>query len=292
MDNNNLQAGLINAKTNVEGKLADKFDTNIKFGGTTNNVDNSSIINNVSINILPSYDYKEDIISALSYANNNVLEIKRLLEMLLSANNVSPSAINDKLQNPEVLLAVAEAQKIGYTTNDIEKKETLANLIYKKITTDEDLASHTLTSAIKSLEVFTTTHLEVIAFLYLFHSGYIKNHISVETFYDFYNKYIVRLTNFQKSNMWDLGKTVIANGAAIVYPHSWEIFNFIPSGISKKNGQYPSDISLELKSVLENLSHIWYELGTSSISLTELGKCLGKQYLETILKLQVDYENR
>lgn len=292
MDNNNLQAGLINAKTNVEGKLADKFDTNIKFGGTTNNVDNSSIINNVSINILPSYDYKEDIISALSYANNNVLEIKKLLERLLSANNVSPSAINDKLQNPEVLLAVAEAQKIGYTTNDIVKKETLANLIYKKITTDEDLASHTLTSAIKSLEVFTTTHLEVIAFLYLFCSGYVKKNVTTQSFNDFYNKYIVKLINFQNLQMWNLGKTIIANGAAVIYPLSCDIFNYLPSGLAKKNGKYSEEISIELRAIIENLSYIWSELGTSSVSLTELGQCLGKQYLETILKLQVDYENR
>lgn len=286
----NIQAGLANIKAEV--KAADTI--NNQFGGTTN-VDNSNqqlIQQNFNIAILPNINCNHAIQKALLLGNDNANIVGAEVQKMLSDNGVTDAQIQEKLSNPEILSTLAEANKIAYTTNDIQKRKILSDLIYSKISTEETETSNTLSLAIKALENFTQNHLKVIAFLYLVKSNYINKKVKYIEFKDFYDNYIAKLIDFPIGSARGFGTTIIANGAAVTYTFGSDINTYLPESLVKINNQYRKDISINLKSISEKLSFIWVKLGISSSVLTPLGECLGQKYLSDILGLNVIMENK
>ena len=134
LENNNIQAGLANVnakaeiKTDIKGemKVADKVVNQI--GCTTNNNDYSSnaIVNqNFYIGVIPNINCAESITNALKLGNENALFVGNEVQKLLSDNGITETQIQEKLSNPDILSTIAEANKIAYKTNDIDKKKYL-----------------------------------------------------------------------------------------------------------------------------------------------------------------------
>lgn len=170
----------------------------------------------------------------------------------------------------------------------MDKRKILADLIFQKITSEDDELSNTLSLSIKATENLTNNHLKTIAFLYLIHSNYIKNKISYDEFKIFYNDYISKLIDIPIKDAAGIGRTIIANGAAVTYTFGWDILGHLQEGLSKKSGQYNRDVNPDIRGIVENLSHFWNSLGTSSAVLTPLGECPSKMYLFNVLGLNVE----
>lgn len=292
----NVQAGLanINAKADIKAEVKAADTINNQFGGTTN-VDNSNqqiIHQNFNIAILPSINCNEAIQKAFLLGNDNANIVGAEVQKMLSDNGIADAQIQEKLSNPEILSTLAEANKIAYTTNDIQKRKILSDLIYSKISTEETETSNTLSLAIKALENFTENHLKVIAFSYLVKSSYMNKNVKYSEFKTFYDNYIAKLIDFHIDMARGLGTTIIANGAAVTFTFGADINKYLPESLVKINNEYRKDISLDLKSISEKLSFIWTKLGISSAVLTPLGECLGQKYLSDILGLVVIMDNK
>lgn len=288
----NVQAGLANINAKADIKAADTI--NNQFGGTTN-VDNSNqqiIHQNFNIAILPSINCNEAIQKAFLLGNDNANIVGAEVLKMLSDNGIADAQIQEKLSNPEVLSTIAEANKIAYTANEIQKRKILSDLIYSKISEDETEASNTLSLAIKALENFTENHLKVISLLYLVRSDYIKKNVKYSEFKSFYENYIAKLIDFPIELAYGFGSTIIANGAAVTFTFGSDINKFLPESLVKINNEYRKDISLELKSISEHLSFVWNKLKISSAFSTPLGECLGQKYLSDILGLNITMENK
>lgn len=286
--------GLMNNEANVDinTKFADSIENKTQVA-CTNNVDNSKkeiFVQNVNQTILLSFNNQDSINKALSVGNNNARLVGENIQDLFKLNNIPQESINEKLTNPEILMSLAEGNKIAYKTSDIDKRKILANLIFQKITSEDDELSNTLSLSIKAMENLTNNHLKTIAFLYLINSNYIKNKISYDEFKNFYNDYILKLIDIPIKDAAGIGRTIIANGAAVTYTFGWDIFGHLPEGLSKKSGQYNRDVNPDIRGIVESLSHFWNSLGTSSAVLTPLGECLGKMYLFNVLGLNVEKE--
>lgn len=286
--------GLMNNEANVDinTKFADNIENKTQVA-CTNNVDNSKkeiLVQNFNSTILLNFNNQDSINKALGIGNNNAQIVGKKIQDLIELNNISQENINEKLTNPEILMSIAEGNRIAYKTSDINKRKILADLIFQKITSEDDELSNTLSLSIKTMENLTNNHLKTIAFLYLIHSNYIKNNISYDEFKNFYYDYIVKLIDFPVKDAAGIGRTIIANGAAVTYTFGWDIFGHLPERLSKKNGQYGSDVNPDIRGITENLSHFWNSLGTTSAVLTPLGECLGKMYLFNILGLSVEKE--
>lgn len=296
MDNNNIQAGLanINAKSDIkaEAKIADSVHN--QFGGTTN-VDNSQsqVVNQAfQITVLQGIDPTNAVLKAISLGNDNANVVGLEVQKLLSDNGITEAQIQEKLSNPEILSTIADANKIAYKTDDIQKRKILSDLIYSKISTEEAETSNTLSLAIKALETFTENHIKVIALLYLADSNYIRKNVKYSEFKDFYDNYISKLIDFPTDLARGLGTTIIANGAAVTFSMGSDINTRLPESLVKINNEYRKDISLELKSISEKLSFVWRKLVISTAVLTPLGECLGQKYLADVLGLNITMENK
>lgn len=284
--------GLMNNEANVDinTKFADNIENKTQIA-CTNNVDNSKkeiLVQNFYSVIMSNFNNQDSINKALGIGNNNAQIVGKKIQDLIELNNISQENINEKLANPEILMSLAEGNRIAYKTSDTNKRKILADLIFQKITSEDDELSNTLSLGIKTMENLTNNHLKTIAFLYLIHSNYIKNKISYDEFKNFYYDYIVKLIDFPIKDAAGIGRTIIANGAAVTYTFGWDIFGHLPERLSKKSGQYGSDVNPDIRGITENLSHFWNSLGTTSAVLTPLGECLGKMYLFNILGLSVE----
>ena len=301
LENNNIQAGLANVnakaeiKTDIKGemKVADKVVNQI--GGTTNNNDysNNAILNqNFYISVIPNINCAEGITNALKLGNENALLVGNEVQKLLSDNGITETQIQEKLSNPDVLATIAEANKIAYKTNDIDKRKILADLIYQKITTDIDEESNTLSLAIKAMENLTNNHLKAVSFLYLFESKFVLNHITVSELNSFYNKYIMPLIDITESYLGDIGRTIIASGCAITYTYGDDIYYLLPEDLWISNYEFRPDIDADTRSLVTQLNSFWNELDITSAFLTPLGKCLGQKYLYNVFGIIVNDESK
>lgn len=301
LENNNIQAGLANVnakaeiKTDIKGemKVADKVVNQI--GGTTNNNDysNNAIVNqNFYISVIPNINCTESITNALKLGNENALLVGNEVQKLLSDNGITETQIQEKLSNPDVLATIAEANKIAYKTNDIDKRKILADLIYQKITTDIDEESNTLSLAIKTMENLTNNHLKAVSFLYLFESKFVLNHITVSELNSFYNKYIMPLIDITESYLGDIGRTIIASGCAITYTYGDDIYYLLPEDLWISNYEFRPDIDADTRSLVTQLNSFWNELDITSAFLTPLGKYLGQKYLYNVFGIIFNDESK
>ena len=302
LENNNIQAGLANVnakaeiKTDIKGemKVADKVVNQI--GGTTNNNDysNNAIVNqNFYISVIPNINCAEGITNALKLGNENALLVGNDVQKLLSDNGITETQIQEKLSNPDVLATIAEANKIAYKTNDIDKRKILADLIYQKITTDIDEESNTLSLAVKAIENLTNNHLKAISFIYLFQSKHVINNINVSELDNYHEKYLKQLMNINENLLGDIGRTVIASGCAVTYTFGGDIYLHLPKGLWVDNRyNFHPQISPDLRSLVAKLNSFWHKLDTTSASLTPLGKCLGQKYLYNVFGIIVNDESK
>ena len=234
LENNNIQAGLANVnakaeiKTDIKGemKVADKVVNQI--GGTTNNNDysNNAILNqNFYISVIPNINCAEGITNALKLGNENALLVGNEVQKLLSDNGITETQIQEKLSNPDVLATIAEANKIAYTTDDVQKRKILADLIYSKIISTEDFESTILSYSINILPKTTENQLKVLSLLYILKSDYFENIpiSSLEEFQLVYKNLITPLLEFKTQhpekeifNLYSIGCIVVSMAEAFL----------------------------------------------------------------------------
>lgn len=292
MDNNNLQAGLanINAKADIksEVKVADKLHTQI--GGTTNNIDNSckQVITQNFITIIQNAETIETRAKAIFSGNENARLVEQEIQKLLSDNCIPEAKVKEKLSNPEVLYSIANANNIAYTTDNVAKRKVLADLIYEKIKSDEDEESNILSLAIKTIESLTESHLKAIAFMYLFHSNYVKNNVAYEDFENFYNNYVYKLIDIPIESMRPITLNMIASGSAVsLSVYAAEVAMFLPAYFDKVNSKYHSNLPPKYRSIANHLESVWDKLEFGAIFLTPQGEYIAKNYLATVLNLYI-----
>lgn len=163
MNNNNAQVGLanVNAKADIKGCET----INNQFGGKTYNNDNSisQVINqNYYINILPDLNPTEAIKTAIELGNKNAKSVGELVEKELQNLNISKEQVKEKLQNPEVLSVIAEANKTAYTESDENKQKVLANLICEKFKSNESFEQIVYSEAIKTIPKLTLFQIKLL----------------------------------------------------------------------------------------------------------------------------------
>ena len=282
IDASKNKIGLFNTELNVEAtaKLTEKMHNQLGGRTTYNNSQQQNC--NINLSII-NMNIGESIQSALLQGNCNAEKVGALVQDAFLNNDVNKSYVDNQLKNPEILSSLADAQRIAFKTDETTKRKELADLIYSKITTTKSEESNTLSLAIRVMENLTSNHLKAIALLYLFHSGYIKEHINPYNIIDFYNTYLAKLIDFPMELATGIGMTVISSGAAIVYMPSNNIMYYM-----SENFQNLETLNIDVKNIITKLSDVWKSLATTSVYLTPLGICLGKRYLSTIFDLMVD----
>ena len=278
-------------KFEMNNKVADKQENKLV---EVNNIDNSQQIvqQKFVVAILPGINVDESIKQALALGNENASAIGVDVQELLTDNNISQDQINKNLSNPEVLSTIAKANEIAYTTNDIEKRKMLSDLIYKKISTEYEEDSITLSQAIVTMRNFTKNHLKLNALFYLFRSGYLKEFSSAQEFINFYNKYLIKLTDIPHDKLRDTGTAIIGNGCAVTYTFGSNVSDFFDNQIVEYIAKLAtkeniSDEEENQKNIIDKLNNIWFQTGLTSSFPTPIGKCIGKTYLHDIIGLDI-----
>lgn len=202
----NIQAGLanVNAKADIKAEVKAADTINNQFGGTTN-IDNSKeqIINqNFYINVLHNINYDESIKKAFLSGNQNAEIVGATFQKSLADKNISQEYVSERLENPEILSIIAEANKIAYTENNVDKRKLLSDLLYAKITNTDDFKSITISSAIKTLPNLTETQLKILSLFFILQSSNFEN-LSINNWEDFqgmYNELVKPLLEYDTKN--------------------------------------------------------------------------------------------
>lgn len=274
----NAQAGFINlnAKANVKGEIKAADTMHTHFGGNTNYNDNSTTLlqQNFSINILPNLNLSQAIINALSCGNENAKLAGEEIHKLLMNNNVSEEKIQEHLSYPENLATLASANEIIYKTSNPEKRHILSNLIYKKISSDDDIEeANILTLAIKEMDILTNNHIKALAFLYLIKSGYLKN-FSIDKLIEFKSNVLVKIADFKKYSPKTIGEFLSSTRTISDAHVGWGISSYLPQILVPdcRNGKVIDKQFL-------SLSKLWDDLGFTGSYITPVGKCIAQIYL-------------
>lgn len=286
----NAQAGFVNVNTKAdikgEIKAADTMHTH--FGGNTNYNDNSTTLlqQNFSINILPNLNLSQAIVNALSCGNENAKLAGEELCKLLVNNNISEEKIQEHFSHPENLATLANANEVIYKTSDSGKRHILINLIYQKITSDEDIEeANILSLAIKEMDILTNNHIKALGFLYLVKSGYLKS-FSLDRLIEFKTNVLDNIINFKKYSPKTIG-AFLSSTRTISDAHvGWGISSYLPQILVSdcKNGKVIDEQFL-------SLSKLWDDLGFTGSYITPVGKCIAQIYLFEKFNICIDDNN-
>ena len=286
----NAQAGFVNvnAKADVKGEIKAADTMHTHFGGTTNYNDNSKSIlqQNFSINILPNLNLSQAIVNALLCGNENAKLASEELSKLFANNNISEEKIQEHLSSPQNLATLATANEVIYKTSDSEKRHILTNLIYKKITSDDDVEeANILSLAIKEMDILTNNHIKALGFLYLIKSGYLKN-FSLDKLIEFKTNVLDNIINFKNYNPRTIGE-FLSSTRTIADAHlGWGISRYLPQILVSdgKNGKVIDEQFL-------SLSKLWDDLGFTGSYITPVGKCITRIYLFEKFNICIDDNN-
>lgn len=278
-------------KFEMNNKFADNQENKLIEYNKTENT-NTVIQQQFNIAILNNINVEESVIKALSQGNENANLVGIDVQKFLSDNNIPQDRVSNNLANPEVLSTIAKANEIAYTTNDIEKRKILSNLIFKKVSAEDEEDSIILSQAIITMRNFTKKHLKLNALFYLFRSGYLKEFSSAQEFINFYNKYLIQLTDIPHDKLRDIGTAIIGNGCAVTYTFGSGLTGFFDKQLAEyiaklSTKENISDEEENQKTIIEILNKIWNQTGLTSAFPTSIGKCLGKTYLHDILGLDI-----
>ena len=257
--------------------LSSNTNVNNRFNGVENlnsdilcekNVSNTIVNNNLSIN------------NPTIVGMNNVRELTIILDQECQKNNVDKDYIHSELENPEKQMAVKNALKTVYATNDPDKRKILADLIYSKIATKEDEESNTLSIAISIIKFFTINHLKAISLLYLIFIKYIDQFLTEEKFDKFYESKLSNLLSYSTNDLVGLEMTIISQGAATMVGMRYTLPCQITINELKNKDVLNQD-------ALDKIAICWNKFGAGSIQLTPAGECLAKRYLFDVLGISV-----
>lgn len=217
MDNNNVQAGLLNlnAKADIkaEAKVADNIINHNQLGGTTNNNYSSVQIFN-KIDVIQNYSFENLIQQAITSANENQLKIAEAVRAIAQRENITLEQLMDKISNPENCVAMLEANKLACLVDNEMNRQTLASLICKKITTNDNFESLIYSRAIKVMEYLTENQLKILSLLNLVQSDFM-NEIKVINWQEFSNMYkqnFFPLTDINSNHLKSEYYNLFANG--------------------------------------------------------------------------------
>ena len=229
MDNNNLQAGLanINAKADIkaEAKIADNINNHTQIGGTTNNNDYSSVQIFNKIDVIQNYNFQANIQQAINTANENQLKTAEAIKVVAQKENITPEQLMKKISNPENCVAMLEANRLACLIDNEMNRQTLAGLICRKITSNDDFESLIYSKAIKVMEYLTENQLKILSLLNLVQSDFM-NEIKVANWQEFreiYNQYFLPLTDIDSKHLKLEYDNLFANGCL-----STSLMNFFP----------------------------------------------------------------
>lgn len=280
MDNNNIQAGLANIKANAEFntdlKAADNIHT--QFGGTYN--DNRTIIvQGVT---------REEMNACLDLKIHEKIEsFKKELE-----SDILPNKLEKLKSDVGVITSYKETISISAIKNDEDFDKVLSSVLKERIESDDTDTQSTCSLAISTMKNLTKNHLKLNALFFLFRSGYLKEFSSAQEFINFYNKYLIQLTDIPHNKLRDIGTAIIGNGCAVTYTFGSEITAFFDKQLAEYIAKLSTkdNISTEeenQKNIIEILNKIWNQTGLTSAFPTAIGKCIGKTYLHDILGLDI-----
>lgn len=228
MNNNNLQAGLanINARADfkAEAKFAENINNNAQFGGTSNN-DYSSVQIFNKINVIQNCSFQTSIQQAISTANENQSKTAEAIKVVAQKENITPEQLMNKISNPENCIAILEANRLACLIDNEMNRQTLAGLICKKISTNDDFESLIYSKAIKVMEYLTENQLKILSLLNLVQSGFMAE-IKAKNWQEFkeiYNKYFLPLTDIRSNHLKSEYDNLFANGCL-----STSLMNFFP----------------------------------------------------------------
>lgn len=288
LENNNVQAGLINTNakidakaeinTDIKGELKAADTIHTQIGGTTtyNNDSSKQVIQqNFAITILPGMNVDKSIKQALVLGNENAKLVGADIQKLLKDNNISPEQVIEKLSNPEMIHTIAKANEIAYKTSDIDKRKTLSDLIYKKITTDIDSEeSNLLSLAIQEMDILTINHIKALSFLYIIKSNYLKNYSENELI-TFYEQILSVLFEFKNSNAKIVGRFLASTRTLSAAHIGWNITSYLPQILTKNSTSHKETVRNEF--IIWNT--MWNDLGFMGAYITPIGEYIAKTYL-------------
>lgn len=275
-------------EVNSEVKVADEVNTQL----TINKDTQQNTLININVGTLVGYNYNEDILLGLENANKNSKLLGEEVKKLLNSNNISLEDVKGKIQNPEFLLAITEVAKASYIESNEEKRQTLANLVYKKITSNENFESIILSQAIKVIGTLSEEQLKCLALIFLLRSQYIINNIKVEELNDFFEKYIMPLININEELLSIVGMGIYSSGCAITFTWGSSAADFFPKIEYDNPTNYPADDLLRSKiNNYETLREMWQISAIQAAHLTPVGKCIAHSYLYAKTGIIIDWKN-
>lgn len=275
----NNHFGLVN--TNVDAKVAENIQNNANIGCIQDN--STKIIEpNFHIHVMHSINCNDSIKNALALGNEYAKMVGESVATLLSNNGISETQIQEKLSNPEILKAISKANEIAYVTNDTEKRKILSDLIYNKLTVDDNESSNILTLAIREIDILTINHIKALSFLFIIKSNYLKNY-SVEELKAFQNKYLIKILDFGNSNVKNIGNFLSSTRTISDAHIGHGIASYLPQILTNKDENVKT-----IDKEFEQLSNIWNILGFTGSYITPIGECIAQRYLFDTYSLFVE----
>lgn len=281
---------IIDAK--VENKIADTVKNQLAENITLNTGNSKQfVLITQNIKNIVGYDLQEDAAIGLQNGNKHQQLFAQDLQKLLNNNNISLENIKEKTQAPEFILAMTDAAKASYIESNEEKRQTLANLVYKKITVNDDFESLVLSQAIKVIGTLSEEQLKCLALIFLLHSKYIINNIKVDDLNDFSGKYITPLIDIHEESWELIGMGMYSSGCATTFTWALVASNFFPKIDNNNNENYPADDLLRSKiDNYETLRKLFQIRAFGHACLTPVGKYIAHSYLYTKTGLIIDWK--
>lgn len=248
-----LFKGELKNNINTEFKAADEINNNLM----TYNDKSSKIYNALTINIanLVGCTPEQSISDGLLIGNNNQQLLGLDVQNLLKVNNISQETVDKQLRNPELLVAITDASKIGYKESNINKRKILADLIYNKIAVNDEFESLILSQSIKAIEFLTENQLKILALIFLLHSTYFKklqftnwNELNI-----YFNETIIHLIDINLDSAKNECMNLFTSGCLITFTFGTSadsFFNPIIANFIKKPLERDKIDSLNLSQIV------------------------------------------
>lgn len=280
---------IIDAK--VENKIADTVKNQIaeQFTVNTDNSKQLVLINQNTTNLV-GYDFQQALAIGLQNGNKNSQLLGQELQQKLQSNKISQEVIETRLQDPDFLVSITDASKAGYTESNIEKRKILADLLFNKITNHSDLENLILSQSIKAITSLTEEHLKCLSIILILRSEYIKKSLKDDELNDFFNKFILPLTDLNSNKVGSIGMGLYTAGCATTFSFGSRAYGFFPHDEQNYDEKFQTELIKSKINKFDELIKIWTPSSINCAQLTAIGNCIGQKYLELKTGLVIDLE--
>lgn len=269
-------------------KICDKLVLHSQIGQKIQNNRTNLIEQNFYAPIIGNINIAPSVIEALNSGNKNAIDVQSGVDEALQKGIITVDKILSVLKRPKYLATLADANKIVYSTSDIDMKKVLSKLVVELISSDVDDDTQAISLAIKMMESLTINQIKAIAFLKLVRSNYLKEKISYSEFKGFYNNILSKLIDFPEKLRSGISTSIFACGAVVSRGYAGEIYPYLCKGLQKENGMFHNKVNPEERVMVEHLNVVYSYLAFGNALLTPQGHLIGEIYLKDILGLKFD----